>query len=101
MQKTEILCKNFYAGLSPLEIAEEIKREGFHPIRIVDAPGAVYPVHSHPETKLLAFLEGEMEVRVGETLYHCEPGDKLFIPGNVEHSAKAGPRGCIFYWSEK
>jgi quercetin dioxygenase-like cupin family protein len=90
-----------YANLSEPEIAEKVEEAGFDPIRIVDAPGSVYQPHTHPETKLLAYLKGEMYVTVNGETYHCTPGDQLLIPGNVVHSAKAGPMGCAYFWSEK
>ncbi len=90
-----------YKSFHTEEIAEEIKKEGFDPIYINDPPGHLYPPHSHPETKLLVFLEGEMEVKVKDEKYDCSAGDKLIIPGNRDHSAKVGPQGCAFFWSEK
>ncbi len=91
----------YYKDLRPAEIAERIRQEGFDPLRISDAPGAVYAPHSHPETKLLAFLEGGMQVTLQGQSFSCAVGDKLLIPGNVEHSALVGPEGCVYFWSEK
>ncbi len=90
-----------YKSLNKEKIAAEVKKEGFDPIYINDPPGHFYPPHSHPETKLLAFLEGEMEVEVKDEKYECRAGDKLIIPGNAEHSARVGSDGCAFFWSEK
>ena len=92
---------NFYKAIDRDTIAREVRREGFDPIAIKDPPGRLYSPHAHPETKLLVFLEGEMEVKVAGESFRCKPGDKLVIPGNVEHSAVAGARGCVFFWSEK
>ena len=39
--------------------------------------------------------------KVGDNTFNCSPGDKVVIPGNVEHEATAGPEGCVFFWSEK
>jgi quercetin dioxygenase-like cupin family protein len=90
-----------YQDLSVAEISRMVQEDGFDPIRIADPPGTVYAPHSHPETKLLAFLQGTMQVSVQGQTYHCSPGDKLIIPGNVEHAAIVGPDGCVFFWSEK
>lgn len=92
---------NFYKRIDKERIAEEVQREGFDPIYITDPPERVYHPHRHPETKLLVFLEGSMEITVQGQKFECKPGDKLIIPGNVEHSAVAGPEGCAFLWSEK
>jgi quercetin dioxygenase-like cupin family protein len=91
----------FYKDLTPAQICDKVIEEGFNPIRIVDPPGRVYPPHQHAETKLLAFLEGAMDVTVqGEQLF-CKAGDKLLIPGNIEHSAVVKAAGCTYFWSEK
>ncbi len=90
-----------YKDMNREAIAEEVKKEGFDPIYIDDPPGRLYPQHSHPETKLLVFLRGAMEIKVKGEKYHCSHGDKLIISGNTEHSAKVGPEGCAFFWSEK
>ena len=97
----EIYQPKFYIHWDYETIAADIRKEGFDPIYITDSPGTIYSPHQHPETKLLAFLEGDMEVRVGRQVYPCGIGDKLVIPGHVEHSAIAGSRGCSFFWSEK
>jgi quercetin dioxygenase-like cupin family protein len=91
----------FYKAISQKQIAEEVRKEGFDPLHIVDPSGHLYPPHRHPETKLLVFLQGGMEVTVADQRFTCRPGDKLVIPGNVEHSAEVGPEGCVFFWSEK
>lgn len=93
--------KNFYKNLSEAEIAEKVKAEGFDPIKISNEPGFIYSLHKHPETKLLAFLKGSMCVTVAGKHYTCRAGDKVIVPGNVEHSAKVDSDGCTFFWSEK
>jgi len=90
-----------YRNLSESEIARKVTEAGFDPIRISDPPGYVYPPHSHAETKLLAFLRGDMRVTVAGQTYPCVGGDQLIIPGNVEHSAVIGAEGCEYFWSEK
>lgn len=91
----------FYKTMDEERIAKEVEKEGFDPVRITDPADRIYAPHRHPETKLLVFLKGSMEVRVGDQKFDCKRGDKLIIPGNTEHSAIAGPEGCAFFWSEK
>ncbi len=100
-QLTAIYLPKQYAGWSEDAIAKDAKLEGFAPFHFTNKPGDIYPPHAHPETKLLVFLEGSMEVRVADQLFHCEAGDKLIIPGNMTHEATVGPQGCTFFWSEK
>jgi len=91
----------FYKTLDKERIAGEVRQEGYDPVCIEDPPGRAYEPHRHPETKLLVFLQGSMEVTVKGQKFDCQPGDRLVIPGNSEHAALAGPRGCVFFWSEK
>lgn len=93
--------QQYYQNKSEKEIENLIRKEGFEPLKYHDQPGFVYTPHQHPETKLLAFLEGSMHVKVADEELDCSKGDKLVIPGNTTHSAIIGPSGCIFFWSEK
>lgn len=97
---TDYHYQNFYSNLSDVEIEEKMREEGFEPKRFHNGPGDVYEPHQHPETALLAFLDGNMKVKVGEERFNCQKGDKLVIPGNNVHSAVVGKDGCNFFWSE-
>jgi quercetin dioxygenase-like cupin family protein len=90
-----------YQNLSESEIEAAVRREGFHPLLIADPPGTAYPPHRHPETKLLAFLRGSMELMIDGRRFDCSPGDRVIIPGDLFHAAIVGPEGCDFFWSEK
>ena len=90
-----------YQELNLSQIEAMVRSEGFDPLLITDPPRAVYPPHSHPGTKLLAFLRGAMAVTVDGKRIDCLSGDRLVIPGNTLHSALIGPEGCEFFWSEK
>lgn len=93
--------QKYYKSIDQAAIAQEVRKEGFVPILVYNESGYIYRHHSHPETKLLVFLKGTMDVTVGDKTYHCTAGDKLIIPGNTPHSASVGEAGCMFYWSEK
>ena len=115
--------KGKFAKLSQEDISREISDLGFTPILITNTEGYVYDPHTHQETKLLAFLQGGMEVTVGEKVYNpkirtnevsnksriranevsynCKAGDLLIVPGDTIHSAVVGKTGCKFFWSEK
>ena len=82
-------------------MTEQVRGDGFDPVYISDPPNHVYPAQRHAKTKLLAFLQVDMAVKVKGNIYRCKPGDKLVIPGNVEYSAMVIPKGCIFFLSEK
>jgi mannose-6-phosphate isomerase-like protein (cupin superfamily) len=82
-------------------IRSTIERDGWDPTLIVEPPGAVYPPHQHETDKLLVFLEGDMAVRAGGDWFTCQAGDRLIIPGQLEHEAVAGAGGCRYFWSEQ
>jgi quercetin dioxygenase-like cupin family protein len=90
-----------YKNLREPEIFERMMTEGFAPLAVDDPPGGYYPPHQHPETELLVFLAGGMEVLVQDQTYHCRAGDRLLIPGNVEHTALVHADGCAYFWAEK
>ena len=100
MPKTDY-APNIHAGLDPQAVLDRLRRDGWHPIPITDAPGSIYPPHAHATTKLLAILSGSMDVKVGDETWRCLPGDQVIIPGGVEHAALVGPDGCRFFWSEQ
>jgi len=93
--------EGIYSGLTEEEIEQRIKSEGFTPIKFNDPPGYTYFEHTHAEVKLLAFLTGSMEVKVGDQNFQCKAGDKLVIAANTPHSAVVSSNGCTFFWSEK
>lgn len=83
------------------EIKRQVRNEGWEAIELRDDPGKVYLAHRHPKAKLLALIAGSMEVKMGNKKYTCRASDKLVIPGEVEHEAVVGPKGCVFLWSER
>lgn len=83
------------------EITEQLQQEGWKPVTFNDPPGYEYARHTHPETKLLVFLEGSMCVTIDNQHYTCHKGDKLIIDAHVPHSAKVNKEGCTFLWAEK
>lgn len=93
--------KSVYKGLSKEKVRKKVEEEGFDPITINDPPGRVYSPHTHPETKLLAILDGSMDVKTGGEKFTLKKGDQLIIPGRKKHSAIVGKDGCTFFWSEK
>jgi cupin superfamily acireductone dioxygenase involved in methionine salvage len=93
--------KNFYTALSEDDIFKRIKEDGFEPFKVANTPNFIYYEHSHPETKLLVILEGDMELVMNDKKVKLEPKDKFIVPGNTLHSSVVGKNGCVFFWSEK
>jgi quercetin dioxygenase-like cupin family protein len=58
-------------------------------------PGAVVAQHSHPHEQLGICLRGLMVLVVDGVEHPLGPMDAYVLPGNVEHSARAGPEGAL------
>jgi quercetin dioxygenase-like cupin family protein len=64
-------------------------------LNLVDlAADALVPLHSHPHEQLGYVVEGEVTMTIGGVDYPLGPGDAYQIPGEIEHSARAGSAGC-------
>ncbi len=57
-------------------------------------PHAVLPEHHHPHEQGGVVLEGELNLTIDGVDRRCGPGDGFIIPGDVPHSAVAGPNGA-------
>jgi transcriptional regulator with XRE-family HTH domain len=51
----------------------------------------VFPTFQHDGIELLYFLEGEVEYRHGDQIFHMQPGDSLFFDADAPH----GPERLI------
>jgi quercetin dioxygenase-like cupin family protein len=94
-----MLDKGYYQGKSEDEIALELAAQGTRPERVQDAPGSRYDGHKNTDDIVMAFVQGSAEVRVGDTVFRCEPGDRLTIDGDTEHSAQVGSDGVVYLMS--
>lgn len=80
----EIVPDEPYPGITRQIIDAE--RQTF--VRYVYRPGAVFPVHSHPEEQITTVLTGRIEFTVaGDTLTLC-PTEVAVIPPNTLHGAR-------------
>lgn len=89
-----------YAGMDEDQIRVEMSKRGYNPQRIQETPGARYDSHKSSTDRLLVYLEGSADVKVGDSEYHCTAGDLLEIPGNVAHSARVGDDGVVYLLTE-
>lgn len=58
-------------------------------------PGRSVPTHAHPHEQIGLVLEGSIDLTLGNETRTLRPGDAYTIPGNLPHSAVAGPEGCL------
>jgi quercetin dioxygenase-like cupin family protein len=56
-------------------------------------PGVVVPEHKHPHEQFGVVLTGELTLIVAGEPLVLHTGDMYLVPGNVPHSAIAGPEG--------
>lgn len=58
-------------------------------VRVDFDPGYVAPRHTHFGEEIIYILEGTLEYRIdGEPPQTVKPGDVLFVPAGIPHSAK-------------
>lgn len=83
-------------------IKNRMLREGFTIINEYDdPPNEVFPDHDHSGDQLLVVIKGSMEVTMNGKTSVLKPGDDVFFPAKVRHSAKVGPEGCLSLDSER
>lgn len=82
------------AGLPPpteQEAEARLHREGYDSFRWYDVPGASYPNHRHPYDECIWVLKGQITFKVmfklNEIEYHLKPGDRLYLPARIPHTA--------------
>jgi quercetin dioxygenase-like cupin family protein len=59
------------------------------------APGSCWEEHHHPEDQLTIVLEGEIVFTTGGEELRLGPGAQVLIPGDIPHSAAAGPAEVV------
>jgi quercetin dioxygenase-like cupin family protein len=59
------------------------------------ASDATLPRHSHPHEQLGVVPRGELKLVVAGHEHRLQAMDAYALPGDLEHEAKAGPRGAL------
>lgn len=58
-------------------------------VRVEFAPGAAFPVHTHPGEEIAYVLDGTLEYRLAGALpVTLHAGEAVFVPADTPHSAK-------------
>ena len=57
-------------------------------------PGAVFPMHRHPQEQITVLEAGEAEFTVGDDVRVLRPGAWSVVPPGVEHGLAAGRSGA-------
>lgn len=58
-------------------------------------PGAQIPMHHHPHEQAGTVLEGSIVLTIAGDTRELHIGDIYIAPPHIEHSATAGPAGCL------
>ena len=86
--------KTTLAEMEPREVVPGYRARFIHTEHTTHAywdidPDCPLPEHSHPHEQTVNVLEGTIELVVDGTPHVLGPGDVLYIPGGVPHSAVA------------
>jgi quercetin dioxygenase-like cupin family protein len=83
-------------------LRQQLEREGFsHTFVWYDAPGRIYPDHTHAGLTAHIILEGEMTLTFKGESHTCHVGERCDVPAGTVHSARVGPNGCRYLIGEK
>ncbi len=64
-------------------------------VAVVDlAPGALLPLHNHLHEQVGILLSGQLELTIDSETKVLQIGEVYVIPGNVQHTARAGSEGA-------
>jgi quercetin dioxygenase-like cupin family protein len=56
-------------------------------VQYVYAPGAIFPVHAHPQEQMTLVIRGQIRFDLPDDSVELGPGDIAVIPGGVPHGA--------------
>lgn len=81
--------RNYQGGYFRTLVSPEDSGQSLAILDLVLPRGAEPPPHIHTrEDETFYVLEGELQVRIGETLHTLKSGEAIFAPRNVPHSFK-------------
>lgn len=75
-------------GINEEEAQARLHQEGYENFKWTDVAGADYPRHRHDYDECLWILEGEISFTIEGVVYQLQPGDRLYLPAKVPHTAQ-------------
>jgi mannose-6-phosphate isomerase-like protein (cupin superfamily) len=72
-----------------------LEREGYEVAIYAYREGIVFGEHEHGHDKCDAVIEGFFQVRAGDRLFEMKPGDRLYVPAGLRHSAQVVGRRTV------
>lgn len=84
------------------QFRHDLEREGFSHLFVwFDAPGHIYPDHTHAGLTAHIILDGEMTLTTNGESRTLRVGERCDVPAGAVHSARIGPQGCRYLIAEK
>ncbi len=74
-----------------------LQSEGYDVMEWTDAPGTVYPPHSHLDDQSHWVISGELELTVGPETYTLLAGNRDLLPAGTTHSAFVPGKAPVRY----
>jgi len=68
-------------------LRQVLQSEGYEVMEWTDAPGTMYPPHSHSEDQSHWVISGELELTIDGETYTLLAGDRDFLPAHTMHTA--------------
>lgn len=91
----------FASGVEAAVLDGDLRQAELYTIRVAIMPSGTMPPHTHPDTRQMTVLEGEVWYGFGEAidletapLYRA--GDFFIVPGGQPHYARAGTEGVVY-----
>ena len=86
-------------GATPSEQEAEARlhQEGYRPFRWTDVPGSTYPRHQHMNDECIWVISGEITINIENQDYILKPGDRLYLPKSIPHTACVPLSGPVTY----
>jgi quercetin dioxygenase-like cupin family protein len=78
-------------------LRKRLQSEGYSVSEWCDAPGTVYPVHSHEEDQTHWIISGALEFNGAGEVYTLRAGDRDFLPANTPHAARVANSEPVCY----
>ncbi len=79
------------------EAEARLRQEGYECYRWYDVAGASYPKHRHGFDECLWVISGSISFVVDGQEYALSPGDRLYLPKRLAHTAQVPKVGGVTY----
>ena len=82
-------------------IRELLHGEGYAPFTWSDPPDASYEAHAHDRDESIWIVAGDITFAAGGREFRLAAGDRLMLPKDTVHTARAGQSGATYVVGQK